>query len=157
MEKVAINATKKKMTQVFKDDGKVIPVTAVLVDEGQDLDILVEGAPVAVSGKAKGKGFAGGVKRYGFAGGPKTHGQSDRHRAIGSIGAGTFPGKVWKGKKMPGRMGGENVTVKGLTIVRVFPEENVVYISGAVPGGVNNNIQILIETDAAAESDESSE
>lgn len=146
MEKTILNGTKKKMTQIFKDDGTVIPVTAILLDDEQNIEILSEGLPVTVSGKSKGKGFAGGVKRYGFAGGPKTHGQSDRHRAIGSIGAGTFPGKVWKGKKMPGRMGGEKVTVKGLSIVQVAQQEKIVYISGAVPGSVNSSVKLIVDS-----------
>lgn len=150
--KAKVNGLKKKMTQIFEEDGTVIPVTAVLVDGEQDWNLLAVGLEVSVSGTSKGKGFAGGVKRYSFAGGPKTHGQSDRHRAIGSIGAGTFPGRVWKGKKMPGRMGNEKVTVKGLRIIRLFPEENIVYISGAIPGGPNSNVDILVEaSDEVAE------
>lgn len=88
---------------------------------------------VLVKGVTKGKGFAGVVRRWGFAGGPRTHGQSDRLRAPGSIGAGTEPGRVLKGKKMAGRLGSENMTVKGKKVVNV--KESFVLVSGAVPGG----------------------
>ena len=97
-------------------------------------DIFNKGDVISVSGTSKGKGFAGVVKRWGFAGGPRTHGQSDRERAPGSIGQTTTPGRVFKGKKMAGRMGGERVTVKNLQIVSVDPETNEIEILGAVPG-----------------------
>lgn len=95
-------------------------------------EIFEVGEKVVVSGISKGKGFAGVVKRWGFAGGPKTHGQSDRHRAPGSIGAGTDPGRVLKGKKMAGRMGSEKVTLKNKEIVEI--NENYILLSGPVPG-----------------------
>lgn len=98
-------------------------------------DVLKPGDVVQATGTSKGKGFAGVVKRWGFAGGPKTHGQSDRLRAPGSIGLGTTPGRVVKGKKMAGRMGGERVTVKNLTVLKVDEENGEVWLSGAVPGG----------------------
>lgn len=97
-------------------------------------DVLKKGDVVAVMGTSKGKGFAGVVKRWGFAGGPRTHGQSDRERAPGSIGQGTTPGRVHKGKKMAGRMGHERVTVKNLTVVDVDDKENLLSLSGPVPG-----------------------
>lgn len=89
---------------------------------------------VNVIGVSKGKGFQGVVKRWGFKGGPKTHGQSDRHRAPGSIGSGTTPGRVYKGKKMAGRMGGEQVTVKNLKVALVDDENKMIAIKGALPG-----------------------
>jgi large subunit ribosomal protein L3 len=89
---------------------------------------------VDVIGTSKGKGFAGGVKRYGFRGGPKTHGQSDRQRAPGSRGAGTTPGRVYKGSRGPGHMGNERVTVQALKVVLVDTERNLLGIHGAVPG-----------------------
>ena len=89
---------------------------------------------MTVTGISKGKGFAGVVKRWGFAGGPRTHGQSDRERAPGSIGQGTTPGRVHKGKKMPGRMGGERVTIKGLKIIEVDKEKDLLVVKGLVPG-----------------------
>ncbi len=96
--------------------------------------IFKAGDAVDVSGQSKGKGFAGVVKRHHFAGGPKTHGQSDRHRAPGSVGAGTTPGRVFKGLKMAGHMGNERVTVQNLRVVDVDVERNLVLIAGAVPG-----------------------
>jgi large subunit ribosomal protein L3 len=104
--------------------------------------VFKPGDMVQVSGTSKGKGFAGAVKRHGFAGGPKTHGQSDRHRAPGSIGQGTTPGRVYKGKRMAGRMGSDTVTVKNLFVVDVDPEENVLYVSGLVPGYKNSWIYV---------------
>ena len=97
-------------------------------------DIFTPGEIIKVTGISKGRGFAGGVKRHGFRGGPKTHGQSDRHRAPGSIGAGTYPGKVFKGLKMAGPMGMQQVTVKGLQVVQVVQSRNLLLIKGAVPG-----------------------
>lgn len=97
-------------------------------------DIFNVGDIIQVTGTSKGKGFAGVVKRWHFAGGPRTHGQSDRERAPGSIGQTTTPGRVFKGKKMAGRMGGERVTLKNLQVVFVNPETNEIDISGPVPG-----------------------
>lgn len=97
-------------------------------------DIFSTGDVVSVTGTSKGKGFAGVVKRWGFAGGPKTHGQSDRERAPGSIGQGTTPGRVHKGKKMPGRMGSDTVTVKNLKVVSVDADKNELVLSGPIPG-----------------------
>ncbi|MGD9094131.1 MAG: 50S ribosomal protein L3 [Anaerolineales bacterium] len=89
---------------------------------------------VDVTGISKGKGFAGAVKRYGFGGGPKTHGQSDRQRAPGSHGAGTTPGRVFKGSRGPGHMGHERVTSQNLKVVLVDGERNLIGVRGAVPG-----------------------
>ena len=98
------------------------------------VSIFDPGDLVKVSGTTKGKGFAGGVKRHGFAGGPKTHGQSDRHRAPGSIGAGTTPGRVFKGKRMAGHMGNAKLTVVNLEIVEADPTKGLLYIKGSIPG-----------------------
>jgi len=103
-------------------------------DEVRLEDVLKPGDLVSVIGVSKGKGFAGVMKRWGFAGGPRTHGQSDRQRAPGSIGATTTPGRVLKGKKMAGRMGGNRVTVKSLSVMKVSPDENLLTVSGLVPG-----------------------
>jgi large subunit ribosomal protein L3 len=89
-----------------------------------------KGDVVSVAGISKGKGFAGAVKRHHFKGGPKTHGQSDRHRAPGSIGQGTTPGRVLKNKKMAGRMGSERITVKNLIVVDLDPEKDLLAVSG---------------------------
>jgi large subunit ribosomal protein L3 len=97
-------------------------------------DVFEPGDWVDVVGVSKGRGFAGVVKRYGFRGGPKTHGQSDRQRAPGSIGAGSTPGRVVKGKRMPGRMGGVRVTAQNLRVELVDPERNLLAVRGSVPG-----------------------
>ncbi len=97
-------------------------------------DVFEKDEHVDVVGVSKGRGFAGVVKRYGFAGGPKTHGQSDRQRAPGSIGSGTTPGRVWKGKRGPGRMGNERVTSSNIRVVLVDPERNLLAVDGSVPG-----------------------
>jgi large subunit ribosomal protein L3 len=97
-------------------------------------EIFAEGDYVDVSGPSKGRGFAGVMKRHGFRGGPKTHGQSDRARAPGSIGSGTSPGKVWKGLRMAGHMGTQQVTVKNLKVVRSDAERGILLVRGAVPG-----------------------
>jgi large subunit ribosomal protein L3 len=97
-------------------------------------DVFKKGDVVAVTGISKGKGFAGVMKRWGFAGGPRTHGQSDRERAPGSIGQGTTPGRVHKGKKMGGRMGHDQVTIKNLIVVDINEKENLLSLSGPVPG-----------------------
>jgi len=107
-----------------------------------DVNIFQEGETVKISGTSKGKGFAGVVKRYNFKGGPKTHGQSDRHRAPGSIGAGSSPGKVWKGTKMAGHMGSVNVTEIGLKIVKIDNKNNTLALKGSVPGSRRSLISI---------------
>lgn len=98
------------------------------------VDSFAPGDFVDVEGTSKGKGFAGAMKRHNFAGGPSTHGQSDRARAPGSSGANTYPGRVYKGKRFPGHLGAEMITVQHLEIVQVDAEKNILLIRGAVPG-----------------------
>ncbi len=188
------------MTQVFNDDGRVVPVTVIeagpcLVTQiktmetdgyeavqlgfgeskhltkgqlghlkgnhacrylrevqaddvsefevGQTLkvDIFEPGEKLDVIGRSKGRGFAGVMKRWGFSGGPRTHGQSDRARAPGSIGGGTTPGRVYKGLKMPGHMGNRRITAKGLEVISVDPDRNLVLVKGGVPGAPNGLLQ----------------
>ncbi len=105
-------------------------------------EVFKEGDTVNIIGISKGKGFAGVVKRHHFKGGPKTHGQSDRLRAPGSIGSTTIPGRVYKGKRMAGRLGGEKVTVKNLKIFKIDPEKNFLMVKGLVPGGRNTLLKI---------------
>jgi large subunit ribosomal protein L3 len=112
------------------------------VGEKVDASAFKAGDVVDVVGVSKGKGFAGVVKRHHFSGGPKTHGQSDRHRASGAIGSGTTPGRVLKGKRMAGRMGGGRVTVQNLKIVEADAQRNLILIEGSVPGGVNGLLLI---------------
>lgn len=113
-------------------------------EEGQKIDVSVfsVGDKVDVVGTSKGKGFAGVVKRHHFKGGPKTHGQSDRWRAPGSVGAGSTPGRVFKGTRMAGRMGNQRVTVQNVRIALVDPDKNLLGIKGAVPGGKNGLVII---------------
>jgi large subunit ribosomal protein L3 len=106
----------------------------VKVGDKVDVSLFQAGDLVDIAGVSKGKGFAGVVKRYGFAGGPKTHGQSDRHRAPGSIGATTSPGRVLKGTRMPGHMGNQRLTVRNLEVLRIDPDRNLLLVKGAVPG-----------------------
>jgi len=105
-----------------------------------DVSVFQAGDKVMVSGISKGKGFAGVIKRHGFSRGPETHG-SDHHRQPGSIGS-MFPQRVIKGRKMPGHMGVERVTVKGLKVVKVLPETNTLLIKGAIPGPKKGLIEI---------------
>lgn len=199
----AIIAQKKEMTQVFGDDGRVVPVTivdvnevymigkkdeekdgyqAIILGKGKkknankpelgkykklgfvpnfikeirdteveleentkiDATLFENGEVISVTGDTKGKGFQGVVKRWNFHGGPKTHGQSDRWRAPGSIGSGTTPGRVYKGKKMAGRMGGNQITVKNLEIVLVDKENGLIGIKGSIPG--NKGSYIIIKS-----------
>ena len=114
------------------------------VSVGQSLDASVfeAGDAIEVTGKSKGRGFAGGVRRYNFRGGPKTHGQSDRHRAPGSIGAGSTPGRVIKGLKMAGHMGDARVTARGLKVAMVDAERNLLFIKGSVPGARNSLVVV---------------
>lgn len=112
------------------------------------VSIFSPGDIVKVTGTTKGKGFAGGVKRWGFAGGPKTHGQSDRHRAPGSIGQTTTPGRVFRGKKMAGHMGNATKTITGLAVVAIDETKNQLLIKGPVPG-TKNGIVIVEKTGIA--------
>jgi large subunit ribosomal protein L3 len=118
--------------------------TEEILEEGEKLtvEVFTEGERVDIVGKSKGRGFAGVVKRYGFSGGPKTHGQSDRQRAPGSIGAGSTPGRVFKGKRMPGRMGNDTVTSQNLLISRIDPENDIIAVRGSVPGPKNGLVII---------------
>ncbi|MEO1219415.1 MAG: 50S ribosomal protein L3 [Bacteroidota bacterium] len=101
-------------------------------------DVLAEGDYVDATGYAKGKGFQGVVKRHGFSGvGQKTHGQHNRQRAPGSIGASSFPSRVFKGMRMGGRAGGQRVKVANLKVMKVIPEHHLLLLSGAVPGSKN--------------------
>ena len=101
-----------------------------------------KGAFVDVTGVSKGKGFQGVVKRFNFKGGPKTHGQSNSWRAAGSVGAGADPGKIWKGRKMPGRMGGDTLSVQNLPVISVDKEKNLLLIKGSIPGPRNTIVRI---------------
>ncbi len=116
---------------------RVDDAEAIKVGDRVDVSLFKDGDLVDITGISKGKGFAGVVKRYHFAGGPKTHGQSDRHRAPGSIGATTSPGRVFKGQRMPGHMGSSRVTVRHLEVFAADPARNLLLVRGAVPGAKN--------------------
>lgn len=119
-----------------------IPATHTVGDK-IGADVFKKGDEVTVSGISKGKGFQGVVKRHGFHGGSRTHGQKHSEREPGAIGGGARAGgRVAKGMRMAGRMGGERVTVKGLTVVDVLPEENLILIGGAVPGRRGTLVEI---------------
>lgn len=106
------------------------------------IDSLAKGDFVNLTSISKGKGFAGSVKRWGFAGGPASHG-SNFHRRPGSSGNRTWPGRVMPGKKFPGHLGDETVTVKNIEIVEILPEENVVMVKGPVPGSRNELVKLI--------------
>jgi len=105
------------------------------------VELFSEGERVTISGRSKGKGFQGVVKRHGFAGGPGSHG-SNFHRRTGAIGSITGTGKVFKGKRMPGRTGNRRVTLKGVRVLRVDPERDLLVVRGAVPGAKRGILEI---------------
>ena len=127
-KKAGLEKTPRFLKEVRLDGPADVEIASVITPE----EVFEAGDVIDVMGTSKGKGFAGGVKRYHFKGGPKTHGQSDRHRAPGSIGQGTTPGRVYKGKRMAGKMGNEQVTVKNLLVLNIV--DGVLYIKGLVPG-----------------------
>jgi large subunit ribosomal protein L3 len=108
------------------------------------VDFFKEGEKIKVRSKSKGKGFQGVMRRHGFGGvGGTTHGQSDRLRAPGSIGASSYPSRVFKGQRMAGRMGFENVTISNLSVVKILPEQNLILVKGAVPGSINTIVELI--------------
>ncbi len=136
--KKAGTTPKRKLVE-FKGFGKEFNLGETLTAA----DVFGEGEFVDVVGTSKGRGFQGVVKRHGFGGvGGQTHGQHNRGRHPGSIGACSFPSRVFKGLKMAGRMGGNRVTVQNLRVLRVIPEQNLLVISGSVPGAKNSYVII---------------
>jgi len=117
--------------------GQVISLAEVSLEPGQK---------VKVTGKSKGRGFSGAIKRWGFRRQPMSHGAKQVHRKPGSSGASTFPGRVIKGKRMPGHYGNETVTIRNLSIVDIKPEKNVLLVKGAVPGSVNSYVFVYFNT-----------
>ena len=129
---------KQKVVEFRKFDGEITVGETLSLDE-----IFDEGDLVDVSGVSKGKGFQGVVKRHGFSGvGMATHGQHNRQRAPGSIGAASYPSRVFKGMRMAGRTGNDRVTVKNLRVVRIFADQNAILVKGAVPGPKNGFVEI---------------
>ncbi len=134
---------KKAGDRVFKHLRELRVENADEFELGQELsvDIFNIGEKVSVRGRSRGRGFAGVVKRWGFSGGRDTHGCRS-HRVPGSIGSNTDPARVVKGKKLPGRMGFQQTTVKNLVILDVRPEMNVIAVKGAIPGSRNGVVEI---------------
>ncbi|MBL8019450.1 MAG: 50S ribosomal protein L3 [Leptospirales bacterium] len=116
-------------------------------ESGQEVNVSIfnPGDSVKVIGISKGKGFQGSMKRHGFRGGPAAHG-SKFHRAPGSLGANTFPAEVWRGKRMPGRTGGERITVRGLKVVAVDAVNHLLFVSGAVPGARTTLLRVEVQS-----------
>ena len=135
------NTTPKKALVEFRDFDDSFQAIAELGKEIKIADIFIEGDWVDAVGTSKGKGFQGVVKRHGFGGvGGQTHGQHNRLRAPGSMGNASFASRVIKGKRLPGRMGGDRVKTTNLKIVKIIPEQNLVLVSGSVPGAKNSTI-----------------
>ncbi len=141
----------KPMSGIFKKAGvkpyrilKEFPMGDLKVGDFVTVEKFSKGDNVSVTGVSKGKGFQGVIKRHKFAGGPASHG-SMFYRAPGSIGASSFPSRVWKNQGLPGHMGSERVTIKNLIIVDVKPDQNVLMIEGAVPGASGTYIEIRKE------------
>ena len=143
-----------KPEQGFYDKVKVDPASLLAEFRDQEVsdddmgkplrvDIFSEGDKVSVVGVSKGKGFAGVMKRWNMGGAPASHGHHEIYRGGGSIGMHTYPGRVFKGKKMPGHMGAEKVFVKNLKVIRVDIENNVLLVKGAVPGAPGGIIKII--------------
>lgn len=136
--KKAGTSPKKKVVEFQDFEGEYKLGDIVTVDQ------FVEGEFVDVTGTSKGKGFQGVVKRHGFAGvGQSTHGQHNRLRAPGSIGAASYPARVFKGMKMAGRMGADKVTVQNLRVLKIVPEKNLIVIKGCIPG--HKNAYVIIQ------------
>jgi large subunit ribosomal protein L3 len=133
--------TPKKVLREFRvEDSSPYTVGQIIT-----VDLFNGGDKVDVRGISKGKGYAGGMKRHHFAGGPASHGASKVHRKPGSSAANSYPGHIFKGKKMAGRMGGEQVTTKGLTVFAVDTENNLILIRGSVPGA-NDGLVLIYKT-----------
>jgi large subunit ribosomal protein L3 len=123
---------------------KGFEIDKLKVGDEVKVELFSEGDIIKVRGNSKGKGFQGVMRRHNFGGvGGTTHGQSDRLRAPGSIGASSFPSRVFKGQRMAGRMGNQLVTISNLVVVKIIPEENIIMVKGAVPGGENSIVELL--------------
>jgi large subunit ribosomal protein L3 len=125
------------LREVRMADAEPMPAVGDVIKASE---VFKPGDVISVMGISKGKGYAGGVKRHHFKGGPRTHGQSDRERAPGAIGSTTTPGRVYRGKRMAGKMGSEQVTVKNIKIMAV--DDNFILVKGLVPGGRNTLLML---------------
>lgn len=142
-----LKGKKLNMTQIFLETGKVVPVTIISLDDSTKIQSETEqellNKSVQVTGTSKGKGFSGGIKRWGFSKQGETRGAKNKVRAIGSIGAQT-PGRVFPGKKMPGRHGSYKVTIKGLQILNIDATKNQIMVSGPIPGSRNSLVSVKV-------------
>lgn len=152
-EKKEKNISKPVLGQFKKND--LSPLRTIKEFKGFDIgetkigdeikvDLFMEGDIIKVKGKSKGKGFQGVMKRHNFGGvGGTTHGQSDRLRAPGSIGQSSYPSRVFKGQRMGGRTGFDNVSIRNLQVIKVIPEDNLIMVKGAVPGSINSIVELI--------------
>ncbi|HHE76840.1 MAG TPA: 50S ribosomal protein L3 [Candidatus Parcubacteria bacterium] len=127
--------------RVDKNKNDDIDLSKIKINDKIDVSVFQEGDKLKISAVSKGKGFAGAMKKWGFHGQSASHGVKHTERAIGSIGS-MFPQRVWKGKKMPGRMGSQRVTVKNLKLVKVDPENGLLAVKGSVPGRKGSLLEI---------------
>jgi large subunit ribosomal protein L3 len=133
------NVKPTRIVREFRGNG------AAEMQPGQEIKVdkvFAKGDVVSVIGTSKGRGFQGVVKRHHFGGGFRTHGQSDRERAPGSIGSSSYPSRVFKGMRMAGRMGGEQITVRNLKVVGIIPDSNLLLVKGSIPGAINGYVEI---------------
>jgi large subunit ribosomal protein L3 len=137
----AANAEREPLSEL--QEFKVTDIASFELGQVLGADQFEPGTYLNVTGVSKGRGFAGVVRRWNFRGGPKTHGQSDRHRAPGSIGAGTTPGKVWKGQKMGGHMGVRQRTSLNALLVYVDPVRQLLFVEGSVAGPINGIVSVM--------------
>jgi len=146
VKEIRIKDTIEDRVNIIKENGKLaLKIGESIITIGSSIlpvQMFKVGDMVDVSGTSKGKGFQGVVKRHRFAGGPKTHGQSDRWRSPGSIGSTTTPGRIFKGKRMAGRMGGESITVQKLEVINL--DDKSISVKGLVPGALGSNLVIRL-------------
>ncbi len=134
------NVKPQKTVKEFKG----FDIDSLKIGDDVKVDLFKVGDVIKVRGKSKGKGFQGVMKRHNFGGvGGTTHGQSDRLRAPGSIGASSWPSRVFKGQRMAGRKGFENVTIRNLKVIKIIPEDNLIMVKGAVPGSINSIVELI--------------
>lgn len=143
---IQVDLGKQKKEIRASELGEIKPGDSISVDQ-----IVKLGDMVQVTAATKGRGFSGPMKRWGFKGGPKTHGQSDRWRAPGSIGQGTTPGRIYKGKHMAGHYGVETYTVRNIQVVNILPESNQIWVSGPVPGANTSLVEVEVIKEAKFE------
>lgn len=136
------NGDKKKKNKTKQYEFKIDQEPEIKVGDDLELSGFKKGDKVVIVGTGKGKGFSGAVKRHGFSRGPKTHG-SDHHRAVGSIG-GAYPQRVVLGRRMPGRMGANQVTIKNIEVCDIAEDNSIIALSGSIPGPKNSLVKIFV-------------